>query len=34
MVVNGLDMNYLGVSNVWTNDRGSSLLLLALYCRD
>ncbi|KAJ5174938.1 uncharacterized protein N7482_000815 [Penicillium canariense] len=22
MVVNGLDMNYLGVSNVWTNDMG------------
>jgi hypothetical protein len=23
MVVNGLDLNYLGVSNVWTNDIGS-----------
>lgn len=23
MVVNGLDMNYLGVSNVWSNDLGS-----------
>lgn len=22
MVVNGLDMSYLGVSNVWTNDMG------------
>lgn len=32
MVVNGLDMNYLGVSNVWTNDSGSPLPLLALDC--
>lgn len=23
MVVNGLDLNYLGVSNVWTNNIGS-----------
>lgn len=22
MVVNGLDLNYLGVSNVWNNDIG------------
>jgi hypothetical protein len=26
MVVNGLDMNYVGVSNVWTNDMGLSSL--------
>lgn len=26
MVVNGLDMNYVGVSNVWTNDMGSFFL--------
>ncbi|OGE58251.1 hypothetical protein PENARI_c001G00856 [Penicillium arizonense] len=25
MVVNGLDLNYLGVSNVWTNDIGQGL---------
>lgn len=29
MVVHGLDMNYLGVTSVWTNDRGLSLPFLA-----
>lgn len=24
MVVDGLDMNYMGVSSVWSNDLGSS----------
>jgi hypothetical protein len=26
MVVNGLDLNYLGVSNVWNNDLGLFVL--------
>lgn len=25
MVVNGLDLNYLGVANLWNNDLGSCL---------
>jgi hypothetical protein len=28
MVVNGLDLNYLGVSNIWTNEIGLFLQLL------
>ncbi|KAJ5103286.1 hypothetical protein N7532_003815 [Penicillium argentinense] len=30
MVVHGVDMNYVGVSNVWTNDLGLSPLQLAI----
>ena len=26
MVINGLDLNYLGVSNVWNNDMGTPVL--------
>lgn len=29
MVINGLDLNYLGVSNVWNNDIGLSFLFFS-----
>lgn len=31
MVVNGLDLNYLGVSNVWNNDLGLFVHLVLKY---
>jgi hypothetical protein len=31
MVVKGLDLNYLGVNNVWNNDLGSFLHLIFKY---
>lgn len=27
MIIHGLDLNYLGINNVWNNDLGMSLFL-------